>query len=107
MELAVLVSAGILLTVLGGRSPMVAATQKERATASPLGLILSRASTIAALVFAAVLAGILLAVQLATTKFGISASKLTPKLTKLNPLTKLRQLPQQNMASFTQAILLA
>jgi flagellar biosynthesis protein FlhB len=58
------------------------------------------------LVFAAVLAGILLAVQLATTKFGISASKLTPKLTKLNPLTKLRQLPQQNMASFTQAILL-
>src|SRR6266446_5859675 len=44
-----------LLTVLGGRSPMVAATQKERATASPLGLILSKASTIAALVFAAVL----------------------------------------------------
>ncbi len=44
-----------LLTVLGGRSPMVAASQKERATASPLGLILSKASTIAALVFAAVL----------------------------------------------------
>ena len=44
-----------LLTVIGGRSPMVAATQKERATASPLGLILSKASTIAALVFATVL----------------------------------------------------
>jgi hypothetical protein len=44
-----------ILTVLGGRSPMVAATQKERATASPLGLILSKASTIAAMVFAAVL----------------------------------------------------
>jgi hypothetical protein len=44
-----------LLTVLGGRSPIVAATQKEQATASPLGLILSKASTIAALVFAAVL----------------------------------------------------
>ena len=44
-----------LLTVLGGRSSIVAATQKERATASPLGLILSKASTIAALVFAAVL----------------------------------------------------
>jgi hypothetical protein len=44
-----------LVTVLGGRSPLVAATQKERATASPLGLILSKASTIAALVFAAVL----------------------------------------------------
>ena len=44
-----------IVTVLGGRSPIVAATQKERATASPLGLILSKASTIAAVVFAAVL----------------------------------------------------
>ncbi|HEY5767129.1 MAG TPA: patatin-like phospholipase family protein [Candidatus Udaeobacter sp.] len=44
-----------LLTVLGGRSPMVAASEKERATASPLGLILSKASTIAALIFAAIL----------------------------------------------------
>jgi hypothetical protein len=44
-----------LLTVLGGRSPMVAASEKERATASPLSLILSKASTIAAMVFAAVL----------------------------------------------------
>jgi hypothetical protein len=44
-----------LLTVVGGRSPMVAATQKERASASPLGLILSKASTVAALVFAGVL----------------------------------------------------
>ena len=44
-----------LLTVLGGRSPIVAASEKERATASPLGLILSKASTIGAVVFAAVL----------------------------------------------------
>jgi hypothetical protein len=44
-----------LLTVLGGRSPMVAGSEKEQATASPLGLILSKASTIAAMVFAAVL----------------------------------------------------
>ena len=44
-----------LVTVLGSRSSMVAASQKERATASPLGLILSKASTIAAAVFAAVL----------------------------------------------------
>src|SRR5206468_1585711 len=48
-------SAAALLTVLGGRSSMVAASQKERATASPLGLILSKASTIAAAIFAAVL----------------------------------------------------
>src|SRR5262245_53148696 len=44
-----------LFTIVGGRSAMVAATQKEKATASPLGLILSKASTIAAMVFAAVL----------------------------------------------------
>jgi hypothetical protein len=48
-------SLAALLTVVGGRSPMVAATQKERATASPLALILSKASTIAALIFGAVL----------------------------------------------------
>jgi hypothetical protein len=44
-----------LVTILGGRSSIVAATQKERATASPLGLVLSKVSTIAAVVFAAVL----------------------------------------------------
>ena len=48
-------SVAAILTVLGGRSAMVAASQKERATASPMGLILSKASTIAAVVFAAVL----------------------------------------------------
>jgi hypothetical protein len=44
-----------LVTVLGGRSPKVAANEKEHATASPMGLILSKASTIAAAVFTAVL----------------------------------------------------
>lgn len=58
------------------------------------------------LIFGAVLSGILLAIQLASTKLGISAEKLIPKFTKLNPLTKLRQLPQQNLSSFIQAILL-
>src|SRR6266481_9214566 len=44
-----------LVTVLGGRSPRVAANEKDHATASPMGLILSKASTIAAVVFSAVL----------------------------------------------------
>jgi hypothetical protein len=44
-----------LLTVSGGRSPKVAASEKERATASPMGLVLSKASTIGAAVFTAVL----------------------------------------------------
>ena len=58
------------------------------------------------LIFGATLAVFLLAVQLATTKLGISAKKLAPKFDKLNPLARLRQLPQQNLASFTQAVLL-
>jgi Patatin-like phospholipase len=44
-----------LVTVLCGRSPKIAGSQKERATASPMELILSKASTIAAAVFASVL----------------------------------------------------
>jgi hypothetical protein len=44
-----------LLTVLGGRSPKVAANEKERATASPIGLVLSKAATIGAAIFTAVL----------------------------------------------------
>ena len=41
--------------MLAGRSPRVAANQTEHATASPMGVILSKASTIAAAVFSAVL----------------------------------------------------
>jgi hypothetical protein len=48
-------SVAALLTVLGGRSPKVAANEKERATASPMGLVLSKASTIGAAAFTAVL----------------------------------------------------
>ena len=58
------------------------------------------------LVFGAVLMAILLAIQLGTTKLGISAKKLKPDFAKLNPLKKLRQLPQQNLGSFIQAVLL-
>ena len=54
-----------LLTVLGGRSPKVAANEKEQATASPMGLVLSKASTIAAGVFTAVL--LILITQLTTS----------------------------------------
>lgn len=58
------------------------------------------------LLFGAMLSGVFLAGQLATTKLGISTSRLAPDFKKLNPLTKLRQLPQQNLASLFQALLL-
>lgn len=58
------------------------------------------------LIFGGVLAGLLLAAQLATTQLGVSGEKLIPKLAKLNPLPKLKQMPKQNLASLTQALLL-
>jgi flagellar biosynthesis protein FlhB len=58
------------------------------------------------LIFGAIMAGVLLVIQLGTTKLGVSAKKLKPDLTKLNPLKKLRQLPRQNLSSFMQALLL-
>ena len=44
--------------------------------------------------------------QLATTKLGISPSKLLPDIKRLNPLTKLTSLPGQNLPIFLQAMLL-
>ncbi len=44
-----------IATLLAGRSKVVAANEKERATVSPIGIIFSKASTIAAAVFVAVL----------------------------------------------------
>jgi len=44
--------------------------------------------------------------QLATTKLGISLSKLTPDIKRLNPLTKITNLPGQNIPIFLQALFL-
>ena len=44
-----------------------------------------------------------LAVQLAVTKFGVSLSKLAPDLKRVNPMAKIRQLPEQNIPALIQA----
>jgi flagellar biosynthesis protein FlhB len=46
------------------------------------------------------------AAQLATTRFGLSYSKLSPDLKRLNPLSKLRQIPRQNVPALVQAMVL-
>jgi len=51
------------------------------------------------------LAGVALAGQLASTRFGLSPSKLAPDPKRLNLLEKIRNLPSQNFASFLQALL--
>ena len=54
----------------------------------------------------AALLGITLAVQLGVTRLGISFKKLTPDIQRLNPLSKLRQLPKQNLPSLLQAVVM-
>jgi len=52
----------------------------------------------------ACLAGVALAGQLASTRLGFSFQKLAPDPKRLSPLEKIRNLPQQNAASFLQAL---
>src|SRR5262249_18218684 len=44
--------------------------------------------------------------RLATTRFGISLKRLSPDLARLNPLSRLRELPGQNLAAVMQAAVL-
>jgi flagellar biosynthetic protein FlhB len=44
--------------------------------------------------------------RLATTRFGLSLKKLAPDLTRLSPLSRLKELPKQNLPSLLQAVVL-
>src|SRR5579872_1290709 len=44
--------------------------------------------------------------RLLTTRFGLSLKKLTPDVSRLNPIARLRELPRQNLPSLFQAIVL-
>ena len=44
--------------------------------------------------------------QLVSTRFGITTARLAPDLSRLNPLNRLRRLPQQNFAQFWHAVAL-
>jgi flagellar biosynthetic protein FlhB len=57
-------------------------------------------------VLGAVMIGITIAVQLVVTGFGVSFKKLTPDIQRLNPLTRLRQLPKQNLPATLQAAIM-
>src|SRR5580658_1098102 len=49
---------------------------------------------------------ITISVQSVVTGFGISLKKLTPDLSRLSPLRKMRQLPRQNIQSVIQAAIM-
>jgi flagellar biosynthetic protein FlhB len=47
-----------------------------------------------------------LAFRLATTRFGFAFKKLAPEMGRLNPLTKLKELPRQNLPTLLQSVIL-
>lgn len=53
--------------------------------------------------FGALLLLVTLAVQLGVTRFGFSFSKLSPSFERLNPASRLKQLPKQNLPALLQA----
>src|SRR5579872_6311686 len=54
----------------------------------------------------AALVVVTVAAQMIVTRFGISAKKLTPDFQRLNPLSKLRELPRQNFPALVQAVIM-
>jgi flagellar biosynthetic protein FlhB len=49
---------------------------------------------------------VMLAAQMATTRFGLSAKKLAPDVKRLSPLARLRELPRQNLPALLQAMVM-
>jgi len=49
---------------------------------------------------------ITLGIQLGLSQFGFSLNRLTPKLDRFNPMSRLRELPKQNLYQTVEAILL-
>jgi flagellar biosynthesis protein FlhB len=51
-------------------------------------------------------AAVTMGIRLGTTRFGLSLKKLAPDPKRLNPISKLRDLPRQNFSSLVEAIFL-
>lgn len=71
-----------------------------------LGWEVSHRSLLAPLEAGAAMVATMLAIQLAATRFGISLSRLTPDLGRLNPLAKVKETLRQNLPSFLQSLIL-
>jgi flagellar biosynthetic protein FlhB len=57
-------------------------------------------------IFGGLLLAVSLAAQLAVTRLGVSWKGLMPNLKRLNPLSRLREMPRQNVPALLQAMLL-
>jgi flagellar biosynthesis protein FlhB len=57
-------------------------------------------------ILGAVLMGATVAAQLLVTRLGVSLQKLSPDVKRLNPLSKIRELPKQNLPALLQATIM-
>jgi flagellar biosynthesis protein FlhB len=57
-------------------------------------------------IVAAVLLTVTVAAQLLVTRFGMSLKKLAPDPKRMNPLSRLRELPRQNLPALMQAVIM-
>ena len=71
-----------------------------------LALDLLKHTLIPLAVLGGTLVGITIAMQFVVTRMGVSLKKLTPDISRLSPLQKLRQLPKQNLPSLLQALVM-
>ncbi len=107
-----------LLTVYGGAwfGSLRAATRSVLAMAyrpqlgvedvTRMAWMLARSLISGPLLAAAALVVIALAAQLASTRLGVSLTRLQPSLARLNPLSRIKEMPRQNLPIFFQSLIL-
>jgi flagellar biosynthetic protein FlhB len=71
-----------------------------------LGLHLLKEMLIPLGALGAAMIAITLAIQFGVTRLGVSLKKLSPDIKRLNPLSRLRELPKQNLPSLLQAAIM-
>ena len=71
-----------------------------------LSLDLLKRTLVPVAILGAALIAITLAVQLGVTRMCVSRKKLAPNVERRNPLSKLRELPKQNLPSLLQAVVM-
>lgn len=71
-----------------------------------LSLDLARQTLLPLAILGGVLMVVTLAAQFLVTRFGLSLKKLAPDFNRLNPMSRIRELPKQNIPSFLQALIM-
>ena len=71
-----------------------------------LGLDLLKHMLIPLGTLGATMIAITIFIQLGVTRLGVSLKKLTPDINRLNPLSRLKELPKQNLPSLVQAAIM-